>query len=458
MRKLSAIVIVGIMLALLAAACSSPTATPVPIATTAVVPTATATRPPASTQAAATATPVPATPTKAATATTAAPTPTAVPEVIKVGQINPLTGSGAPWGIAANSGVDLAAEDINAKGGVTVGGKRYVFEIVKEDDKYLAASGVAAANKLIFQDKVKFLVGALASASVSAWTPISEENKVINVIDTWMGPEILQGKKYTFRFADGGMMPPIHHSLPHWKLILQQNPNLKTFVMTTPNDQSGWDTAQSDIDAAVSLGMKLVGVEFYERTVTDFRPLVTKLLALNPDIVDIKGSPSGSAALLVKTFREMGYKGKFQGTGWKSTDLMKVASKTDVEGIYGVEPATTGPELLPKVEAFFKRQEAKLGSREPFGAACYDMLPMLVEGIKKADSLDPDKIAAALESLAGTKFDMLWGETTIGGKAFYGRNAQIMSPIPIMEIRDGRNTTLAMSPPNETPLTKGKWW
>lgn len=456
MPKLSQMTIVGLLLLTLlaAVACSpSPTATPLPTATAVRA----ATQVPATTSAS-TATPIPATPTLLPTPT-APPTPTLKPEILKIGSINPFTGSGAAWGRAGTGAVEVAADDINAKGGITVEGKQYILQVQREDDQYLAAPGMAAANKLIFQDKVKFFVGALASASVAAWTPVAEENKVINVVDTWQAPDFLQKSKYTFRYCDGGLMPPIHRTWAFFEFLKQKYPQWKTYVMTTVNDASGWGTAQAEMDAADAIGLTKLDHMFFERDLQDFRPIVTRFLALNPDVISITGAPPASAATLVKQFRAQGYKGKFLGSSYKAADLLSAgAANADIEGIISTEPANSGPELPPAVENFYKRYEAKFNTRDGFASGFYDMLNVLVMGIKKANSLDPDKVAAALESLGGEQMDLLWGKGWIGGKQVYGRNAQLFSPIPVSEIRNGVNVHIGVLAPKEVPPPTKKWF
>lgn len=90
-------------------------------------------------------------------------------KTLLVGDINPMTGPGAYWGIGAHRAQEVNADKINKTGGIVVQGQRYHMKFIAEDDKYSGAGGVAAANKLIFSDKVKYIVGPLASASIMAF-------------------------------------------------------------------------------------------------------------------------------------------------------------------------------------------------------------------------------------------------------------------------------------------------
>jgi branched-chain amino acid transport system substrate-binding protein len=73
-------------------------------------------------------------------------------KVLKIGDINPLTGPAAVWGINTLKYLQLAAQLANSKGGITVAGQKYDLEIVGVDDKDTVEGGRAAAEKLIYRD------------------------------------------------------------------------------------------------------------------------------------------------------------------------------------------------------------------------------------------------------------------------------------------------------------------
>ena len=100
-------------------------------------------------------------------------------ETLKIGALVTLSGAGAAWGQGMKNAAELAADQVNAKGGLEVGGKKYKVEVVAYDDKYQANEGVTVANRLVFEDKVKYMIGPVGSAVVLAIQPITEKNKVI---------------------------------------------------------------------------------------------------------------------------------------------------------------------------------------------------------------------------------------------------------------------------------------
>ena len=90
--------------------------------------------------------------------------------VLVIGDFQPLSGPGASLGVGNHRGVELAVDDINAQGGITVGGKQYTLKTIVYDHKGTAEGGVTAANKLVFDDGVKFIVGTTGSGPSIAAT------------------------------------------------------------------------------------------------------------------------------------------------------------------------------------------------------------------------------------------------------------------------------------------------
>src|SRR5262249_25517019 len=101
-------------------------------------------------------------------------------DVIKFGVSTPLPGPAAPWGIPHKNATELIFDEINAQGGLDVGGKKYKLEVVAYDHKYVIAEGVATVNRLIAKDGVKY-ISILGGAVVKANEEAVNEGRVINL-------------------------------------------------------------------------------------------------------------------------------------------------------------------------------------------------------------------------------------------------------------------------------------
>ena len=334
-----------------------------------------------------------------------------------------------------------------------VKGQKYQLKYIHEDDKYTGAQGVAAANKLIFDDKVKFIVGPFASASILAFQPICESNKVIVICDGYMGPEVLRGKKYTFR----ANAPPVHVAGPFMQWLKEKYPDLKRGAHIAPNDATGWGSSQFDNDAIVASNMEVVANEYYERGTQDFTSTITRILAKKPDFLAMGGTPPGEAALIIKQAREFGFKGVIQHTGMTDpATLGPIAGWENVEGVMSTSVAAEGPAVPQGLKDFFRNFKAKYDYYDDMAPHFYPVVTILVYGIKKADSLDPDKIVEALENLG--KFETIWGKGCyFGGKELYGIDHQLIRPFQISQIRNGKLVGIAMPMSWEVPPPMQKW-
>ncbi|MDE2200979.1 MAG: ABC transporter substrate-binding protein [Rhodospirillales bacterium] len=152
---------------------------------------------------------------------------------LKIGLIGPLTGPGAPWGYAAKGSMQTRADEINAKGGLEVGGTRYKVEIVAYDDRYKAAEAVAAYNRLVNLDHVKYIV-IQTSAPTMALKQRIENDKIVALTTSYTPAAIDAKTKFLFRAYStaSDFMPPY----ARW---MKDHLTERSMVMLNPNDETG---------------------------------------------------------------------------------------------------------------------------------------------------------------------------------------------------------------------------
>src|SRR6478672_7167699 len=100
-------------------------------------------------------------------------------ETLKIGAIGSLSGGGTAWGLAIQRGAELAIDEVNKAGGLKVGDKTYNVELLMRDDQYTGQGGKTAAERLVFQDKVKFIVGPIGSNPVLSTVAVTTPEKVV---------------------------------------------------------------------------------------------------------------------------------------------------------------------------------------------------------------------------------------------------------------------------------------
>ncbi len=107
-------------------------------------------------------------------------------KTLTIGLLGPLSGGAASYGVELMRGAELRVEEINKGGGLKVGADAYRIKLVSYDHKAQAADTATATNKLIFQDKVKYIIGNAVGATCNAAQTITEPNKVMFAF-VWLG-------------------------------------------------------------------------------------------------------------------------------------------------------------------------------------------------------------------------------------------------------------------------------
>ncbi len=357
-------------------------------------------------------------------------------ETLKLGALVTLSGPGAAWGQAMKNAAELAADKVNAAGGLEVGGKKFKVEIVAYDDKYQAGEAVTVANRLVFEDKVKYMIGPTGSAPTLAVQPITEKNEVITSTLGFTPKALGTDKPYSFR----PVITTLEFSEPQIAWLVKQH-GVKKVGGLFPNDESGQVIAR-DLEAAYrKAGGEMIAKEFFERERVDFVPLLTRLLARGIDTIELDGNAPGTAGLIAKQARELGFKGKIVRTGGPATaEIVSVAGKDVVEGM--MVHAVLDPSA-PATRAYIDSYTTKYKTApNGFSPAYYDFTNMLFEAIRRAGSVgDSAKVRQELEKL--TTYNGVLGTLKWTGKASYGNDHQLAVPFYIAEIRNGAEVVRA---------------
>ncbi|WP_158592318.1 ABC transporter substrate-binding protein [Noviherbaspirillum sedimenti] len=352
-------------------------------------------------------------------------------ETLKIGVIAALTGGAAPWGMAAAEGAKIAAAAANAKGGLDVGGKKYQVEVVAYDDQYKAADAVAAYNRLVRQDGAKYVI-IMSSAGALALKQNIEDDKIIGLTSSYSAKAIDANSRYMFR-----LFSVSSDYLPAMIGWMKANYKERRVFMLNPNDETGWDQTQVSGRLFKQNGYEVIGQDLYERTVKDFQPIFTKIIAMKPEMIDLGGTPPATAGLMMRQAREMGYKGLFMKTGGAGPrDIVAGAGKEAAEGMVSVLYADPNNEGYKRLAAEYKKS---LG-QEPneIIVAFYDATNVLLQAIQKAgDARDTTKVAAAFAKalpMKSAQGDLL----ALGGNTSAGAGQQIISTNYIGVIKNGQ--------------------
>ena len=341
-------------------------------------------------------------------------------DTIKIGEFGSLTGDNASFGISQNNGVQMAAEEINAAGGVL--GKK--IELIVEDNQTKQGETTTIARKLISQDHVVAVIGEVASSKSLEAAPICQASKVPQIATAATNPRVTQTGDYIFRvcFTDDFQAVVIA------RFVLEKLKLNKVAFMTDVKQDYSVGLSNIAKDYLTKNGATIVKEQSYSSGDKDFRAQLTDLKAAAPDVIIITGYYP-EAALIAKQARQFGIKATLVGgDGWDGSSLITVGGKA-IEGSYFSNHFSV-EDTSPLVQTFVQKYKQKYNvTPDAFAALGYDAMKLLADAITRAGAPDPEKIRAAIQDTES--FPGVSGKITIGKD----RNAQ--KSAVIITIKDG---------------------
>lgn len=364
-------------------------------------------------------------------------------ETIKLGLSVPLSGSGAAWGKGSEWLCQQAAAEVAASGGVKVKGKTYNFECIAYDNKYTAADGTKVAQALLTRDKVRFVGGSLGTAPVRALQSMTEREKVLLFTTAW--GMSLKGPKFPLTFTQ--MNTPNEISGPLIGFVKKAHPQVKTVALLNPNDATGQETEALARKAWEAAGVKVVASDWYERGSTEFQPVASKLAAIKADAVDLCSSPPSDAGLVFKELVALGWNGvRVVQVGTGADGLIATGGKA-VDGAYlGAAVSFEGSGTLRQRELNDGVRRASGDSINAIQIGFYDAVFATKAAMEKAQSIDPSDVAKAMPTVV---FDSFYGKSAFGGKEIYGTPQQMLLPVIVTQLKDGKLVEVGRIAPAE---------
>ncbi len=339
---------------------------------------------------------------------------------IRIGVVASMTGAASTTGKDIWQSAELAAEEINAKGGVPVKelGRSLPIRLVQGDDESTREGGMKAVMKLITQDKVHVLVGGYSSAVVSAHQAIVADNKVPYIISGASSSAVSRrtdlDTSYMFfhrpNTDDSGeasvqFMMDVFRPAVYAKFGLPDDRKLRVAVIyqDSPFGKGQLDAVKAVVTAK-SLPIEIVAEEPFKMSESDFRTVLTSVKGKNPDIIYAVTFLNELTPMTQQARRDVGL----------STMIMAIENNDDPDyyssvGAYGdgmVMESRFSPYAVPagSTEAATKKFLADFdrkygGFAGMMGAATYESVYVAAAAIEEAGSLDRAKIRDALATI-----------------------------------------------------------
>jgi branched-chain amino acid transport system substrate-binding protein len=354
---------------------------------------------------------------------------------IKIGVVTPLSGTYTPIGEQVKMGLDLAAREINAAGGIN--GRK--INLIYEDEEANPAVATQKAEKLFQVEKVDFLTGTVNSGSTLAVGQVAERNNKLIATSVSFADSITGDKcsPNVFRVnARAGMQSA---ALAAW--VDKEIPKSNIFFIG-PDYEMGRSTVSAFKRASTEKGAKDVGEVFAPLDNKDYSPYFGQVRAAKPNV--IYTSVAGNDT--VRLFSQMEEYGVNKGvtlvgaSGTVTSQNMGAIGKSAngfVTGV-GYSPKLDNP-ANKKFVADFQKAYNKLP--DLYGADSYGLLYFYKAAVEKAKSTETDKVRTAMD-------DLSW-QTPQGTKKMRAGDHQAMQDMFAVRVENGEFNIVGRVPSDQ---------
>jgi branched-chain amino acid transport system substrate-binding protein len=306
---------------------------------------------------------------------------------IAIGVIDPLSGGVAFDGQTDLNGAIMAVDEINAAGGV-LGSKLKLFP---EDGACNPGQSVAAAEKLINQNKVVAILSPMCSSATGAAAETARKYGVLMLSSMAGAPSLTEsGNQWFFRATSTTAL-----SGKYFGKALAEYSGAKKVAILATTDDWGRAVIENYGNAFKAAGVQVVATELFDRNMSDFTDLLTKVRASGADTIIANGGVQIAANITLQA-RQLGFHGPIVGEGSFATAAWaKLVGKfTDkVAGIIEWAPTIDDPANKKFVTDYRKLYDAV---PTQYSATAYNVVYMLADALKRGGKVDRDAVRQAM--------------------------------------------------------------
>jgi branched-chain amino acid transport system substrate-binding protein len=296
---------------------------------------------------------------------------------IKIGVILPLTGENSEFGQMQKNSFVMAATEINESGGID--GRK--LDLLIEDDKSNVRVGWAAADKLISEDLVTILTGGYSSEVTYAVSALAQLKKTPFLVNTAAADNITeQGWNYIFRIAT-----PASEYTNALDSFLQDVIKPKTAMIIHPLSLFGESNSNRFEEKCKKMGVKVLLKEGFQHGIDDFRPILGRAKASNPDVFYMVAHVS-DAALLMRQAKEIHFNPKLFVGGGAGFTMQRFADDAGEasENVFTVTPWTSSV-TYHGAKKYYDKYSKNFGSQPQYhGAQAYAAIHVIADALRRA--------------------------------------------------------------------------
>jgi branched-chain amino acid transport system substrate-binding protein len=342
---------------------------------------------------------------------------------IRIGASIALTGRDAIQGGYVREGYLLCQKHVNDKGGV----RGRPIEFLIRDDGSDPQTAVGLYEKLIMEDKVDVVMGPYGSPITDAVADVTEKHRKLMVAPAAATTSIWEkGRRYLIM-----VLSPLEASA-EGTIDLAARHGLKTIGLIGALARPA--IIKGALELARQKGLEVVVHETFPAGTTDFSALLNKVKAAKPDVL-VVGAPPADAIAITRQMRELDVEVKMYGTtpGGAFPDYYKALGNT-AEFVYSGSQWEPGLPYPGNQEFVVAYQQEFTRAPSSGSAASYAGCQLFVEVVKRADSLDSDKLREIVLKLKR--------QTVIGDFAVDERGFQVAHKAITIQWQDGKSAVV----------------
>jgi branched-chain amino acid transport system substrate-binding protein len=355
-------------------------------------------------------------------------------KTIKIGGLFGLTGFFSAFDQVQAQEAKVTADIINEKGGIKVKEQHYNIKLITYDFKSTMDGVAAGANKLVFQDGVKFMIAPSAFFSPPT-RDICESNKIIRgqTFITGTPQELGPGMDYTFLCHNSAF----EHAIWSIRYLKKAYPNVKSVVWLHPDDGNQAYVFEKEKEYLQQAGYTIIGdmVTFANET-ADFSPIAIKIVGAKADGIFMANGTPLHAGNLLKAVRQLGSDLPFVYAGDTApTDIIAIAGPDASYNFFSPGTYNGAPNTPPLMQEIIDRIYANYGERSIHMQAV-NVLVAFQQAIEAANSLDTTDVKNTWEKMDTMEFPS--GTAKLGGLKTYGIKHAYSHPDEIWTLVDGK--------------------
>ena len=361
-------------------------------------------------------------------------------KVLKIGFVGVTSGPAAAWGTSNVRSMQTLEAWWNEKGGVKIGDDTYDIKVVTFDDQKDPKRAIEGMEKMA-QEGIHYVVGPNVDDGAAAVRPVAEKNGIIYF------PYAFPKELYTKPAGNAvlGMIANYQSGPAIYKYLMEKK-GVKKVAFVAANESDPLSQRDGGVAAAKALGLDVVAdKDTYQNDTRDFTPVLTPIVQLAPDLLVLSGVAPGNAPLLIRSARELGYKGLISTETAQDAKVLMEGAGELADGFISVGGASTPEIRSPQMEEFIARYTKMFGEYNDESNTKVYALQYIVDTLK-ANPKGLGDVAEFQKTMDGFSAPnpYLKGDAKLSyvGSTSFGQKRQVAVPMVVNEYKGGKFQTL----------------